>query len=723
MAIHMRATVLLLSLVLFGSLIMSTRVAAQPTNVHTVILYAHSAGSSMTLTALPTWVGQKAADVSRDLIFRLSPALGGNLQIYGGITMTVYLRGSTIFLGTVVLAISELRQDGTEIPVPGARIDSPIVLNTQTNPATLGVGIIQYEFKRGSSILLRVRVDQRQAIGVPLLVWDDPSTPTSIRIPAVSPTNVDLRFSSDHQFGRILQVDHVANAANVSILANARDAFGAYRLIDSSLKLTASDGSIVIAQLKSTNSSGYVHNYLFTARLSSGRWQVDLGLRDVSGDQYSFGDNVWVSQFNAARINLSDSDGNPIPSASLTVTFQHEGNWSASTNSTGWAILTLPSSLVVGPLNLTIGWLGVKTPSSLNVIGDSTYLIRLRVYNLSLRVTMDGIPVPFASVRLSQEGVKIEEAFTGFYGDMTFRRIPSGNYTIMVDYLLAQYQVRVNVNDNRVVTIGVPLPHRTTILLAFLAVVSTSTFMWVRRKRTKLYPHSFKYFDQLVPGGLPKTCFAVITGNSGSGKSVLLNTLVAEQVSTGNCVYITYTEYPEIIRRNMTRLGICGNTDIETTRIKFIDAYSAIGGTQSKEERYVASHTDLTSLGLEISKCLETAGPGTDVYLDSLTSLANVLRMDYLLNFLQSIAARIKANDGKLCVTTGAGIEKGDLAKLEEASDCVIETQLQESSRGQRRRLRIKKLRDRPYDDKWVRFQVETGKGIVFLTRTKPEQV
>lgn len=142
-----------------------------------------------------------------------------------------------------------------------------------------------------------------------------------------------------------------------------------------------------------------------------------------------------------------------------------------------------------------------------------------------------------------------------------------------------------------------------------------------------------------------------------------------------------------------------------------------------KEERYVTSHTDLTSLGLEISKCLESAGPGTDVYLDSLTPLANVLRMDYLLNFLQSIAAKVKANDGRLCVTIGAGIEKSGLTKLEEASDCVIETQLQESGKGQRKRLRIRKLRDRPYDDKWVRFRVEAGKGIVFLTRTKPERI
>jgi KaiC/GvpD/RAD55 family RecA-like ATPase len=336
---------------------------------------------------------------------------------------------------------------------------------------------------------------------------------------------------------------------------------------------------------------------------------------------------------------------------------------------------------------------------------------------------MNGIPVPFADVKLTQGGLGIREHLTGALGTVNFSRVPAGNYTVQVQYLLSQYQIPITVNGEGTIAVSVPIPHRTTLILIALSALGASTYVWVRRKRTKLYPQSFQYFNKLVHGGLPNTCFMVITGNSGSGKSVLLNTLVAEHLTTGDCIYIANTEYPETIRQNMTRLGICNTTDTKSTRIIFIDAYSAIGGTRSKEERHVTSHTDLTSMGLEISRCLESAGTGADVYLDSLSPLVNVLRMDYLLNFLQSIAAKVKANSGRLCVTIGTGIEKGDLTKLEEVSDCVIETQLQESGRGQTKRLRIKKLRDQPYDDKWVRFQVEAGKGIVFLTRTKTETV
>jgi KaiC/GvpD/RAD55 family RecA-like ATPase len=170
----------------------------------------------------------------------------------------------------------------------------------------------------------------------------------------------------------------------------------------------------------------------------------------------------------------------------------------------------------------------------------------------------------------------------------------------------------------------------------------------------------------------------------------------------------------------MTRLGV-GKADVkDAKRLIFIDAYSAVGGGSSTEEFSVSSHTDLTHLGLNVSKCLQTARGNADVYMDSLNPLITVLRIDYLINFLQTVAARVKANNGRLIVTVGTGIDERDMTKLEESADCVIETQLRETGAGQQRRLRIKKIRDKPYNDRWIRFRVEEGKGIVFLIREKP---
>jgi KaiC/GvpD/RAD55 family RecA-like ATPase len=196
--------------------------------------------------------------------------------------------------------------------------------------------------------------------------------------------------------------------------------------------------------------------------------------------------------------------------------------------------------------------------------------------------------------------------------------------------------------------------------------------------------------------------------------------LAVQHLASKTSIYVTNVEYPDKIREHMMTLGM---GDVESVRdrkrLMFIDAYSAIGGSPSTEEFNVNSLTDLTQLGLSISKCLETAGKGADVYLDSLNPIIPA-KIDYLINFLQTVAARVKANNGRLCVTVGTGINERDVTKLEEFADCVIETQLHESGGRQRRRLRIKKIRGKPHDEHWTRFRVEEGKGIVFLTRKKP---
>jgi KaiC/GvpD/RAD55 family RecA-like ATPase len=341
-----------------------------------------------------------------------------------------------------------------------------------------------------------------------------------------------------------------------------------------------------------------------------------------------------------------------------------------------------------------------------------------------VRIVIDtpflALPVPAAKVSIYQKG-PVQQALTGINGVADFKTIPAGNYSLRVDYFFATYQSPLNARANGGTTVIVPFPHRTITVLTAVAFASVTSVALVRRRRGRLYPRNFNYFNELTHGGLPEACFVLIVGNSGSGKSVLLNTLTAEHLGSGKSIYITNIEYPDRIRDNLMRLGITEESRVKGGALIFIDAYSAIGGDSSKEEFSVGSHTDLTNLGLNITKCLQGAGPGADVYLDSLNPLVTMLRIDYLVNFLQSVAARVKANKGKLCVTIGMGIGKEDMTKLEEFSDCVIETHLQESGKGQRRRLRIKKLRDRPYIDRWTRFQVESGKGIVFFTTTKPD--
>ena len=694
-------------------------VRAQASPPRYIVLYAHSYGESGILNALPQWSGQKAADISRGVSFRLSPVLGDELRINGGITFVLYLRASGSFFGTVSIQVSELR-GGVDTPVSGARVSTPLTLDARTVPVTLGVGIIDHLFRAGSSIVLHVSVELASSSGTALLVWDDPTSPTSLRLPSISPARVTFNFGGPLNFGKVFQTNPMGYQV-VRVRAAADDAIGVYRFTYAAFEFTAANGTVVTVQVNANNNTDYSSVYSYTTPLDRGPWQVGFILRDINGDVYRAVDVLWVVPFYPVLINVAGSDGSMLRNATLEVAFGNFAVWRAATNVTGWGRLMLPSSQILGPLNLTIGWLGTETFSTLDVAGASTVLLKVPVYDFGVRVTMNGFSLPAARVLLLQKGV-VEHHYTGVDGVASFRTIPAGNYTFHVDYLFASYESRLSVKSNGPLSIAVPFPHRTITAIGLVVAASVASVSVIHRRRSKVYPTGFDYFKQLTGGGLQQACFTVIAGNSGSGKSVLLDSIAAEHLKSGVCVYVTNVEFPDRIRENMISLGVAEADEVKPGRLLFIDAYSAIGGETSRLEYSVASHTDLTSLGLNISRCLQLAGAGADVYLDSLNPLITALRADYLINFLQSVAAKVKANNGKLCVTIGSGgIEKSDMTKLEEASDCVIETQLQETGKGQRRRLRIKKLRDKPYVDRWTRFRVEAGKGIIFLTSSKPK--
>ena len=141
-----------------------------------------------------------------------------------------------------------------------------------------------------------------------------------------------------------------------------------------------------------------------------------------------------------------------------------------------------------------------------------------------------------------------------------------------VDYLFATYETQLTVNSTTLTELSVPLPHRTILLVSTLAIIGLASTLLVRRRRSKLYPRSFEYFKEMTHGGLPETCFTVIIGDSGSGKSILLNSLAGEHLASHKAIYITNTEYPEKIRENLVKLGVCEEANVQPDKLIFIDA-------------------------------------------------------------------------------------------------------------------------------------------------------
>jgi KaiC/GvpD/RAD55 family RecA-like ATPase len=722
----MQPRLMLMVIIILATMMPATNVSAQATNPVYVPLYAHTTNNARILNAVPTWGGMRTENVSNTLSFKLTPALGTDLQINGAITATLYLRATSAPVGNLNFAVTELKSTGEQVQVPSARIQSQVVLDKEFLPFTLGVGPIDYRFQKGSSIGISVQLGVK---GAAYLAWDDPSTPSSITIPTVNEPDLGIRgpvhanitsFDSQSQQVRIFQTENSTDHARIGLQANVTDSIGTYRLSGAAFAITGSNGSVLRIQPTQHQINEYAATYALNTTLRIGSWQISFEVRDKSGHTYAFSQEIWVTPFAQVRVSVVDSSRKTLQNATVQVAYQQFRTWSSQTNATGSATFALPASDVVGPLNLTVYWLGVPVSQPLLVGKEQTIVVVVvRTIDKTLRLTTYGLPVPLATVTALKDHTVAGQSLTGYDGAVTIEGLPPGNYTFNIRYFFSEINLTLPVDTAEPSTITLPLPHRTELAAIFLVLASV-TLIGLDRRRRKTYAQDSSYFNQITSGGLPETCFALITGNSGAGKSILLETLAVEHLSKGSSVYVTNTEYPNKVHEGMSGLKMIPEDELK--KVVFIDAYSAIGGTASAERYSISSHTDLTGLGLQISKCLGETGPNTDVYLDSISPLLADLRASYVLNFLNTVTVKVKANNGKLCATIGAAVDKSDLTKIEELADCVIETQLQESRRGQTRRLRIKKLRGKPYIDKWVNFRVESGKGIIYFTRTKPNE-
>jgi hypothetical protein len=458
---------------------------AQPNQVY-IALYAHGYGRSAILNALSPEASQKTADLTNGLDFSLSPVLGHDLQIDGALTFNLYLRASGPFGGTIEVQISEFAPNGTQTVVPDARVDTPINLSTQITQVTLGVGLVDYEFHAGSAILLHVSIPQTSGTGTPFLVWDNPSAPTGVRLPTISPANAETKYFGERNFGKIFEVGSNGTQA-IRVTANLTDAIGVYRFASAVLRLTAQNGSSINLPMNPKNATDYSTVYTVASNFSQGQWQVGLLLHDSSGNDYSFTEPFWVAPFYTVSIPVFDENCSPIQNATLSVGFGNESFWKTVTNASGYGTLSLPDTQVVGPLNLTVSWHGTKSLFPIEVNNPSypsPTPLWSPLYNASVRITLAGIPLPFARVTLYQTS-EVQQLSTGLDGIAKFTNIPAGDYTVRVDYLLTTYQTSLHVGGmcagRLPSTVPVPLPQWP---IAFgIAILVFASVILVLRKR------------------------------------------------------------------------------------------------------------------------------------------------------------------------------------------------------------------------------------------------
>ena len=305
-----------------------------------------------------------------------------------------------------------------------------------------------------------------------------------------------------------------------------------------------------------------------------------------------------------------------------------------------------------------------------------------------------------------------------------------GTYQVFVDIIDSQNNVafsfRGPANFGLVPPNFVPFPYN---LLPYFVVGGVGAAgglggaVFYRRRKRKNYLVPFDHFNSLTGGQLPGGTIVTVEGNTGSGKTLLLEELMGEDLRSGKpCVFVTTGDFPNNIRSNMKAMGFDVSGYEQKGLLTFVDGYSAEAGQESREKVSIPSLGDLTTLGIKITSVLPSPSfKGGSLYFDSLTPLASKARSESIVSFVQSVGAKVKGLSGKAFFTLGLGVDGMVQRQLEDTADCIVQMEAFEESGSRTRRLRITKLRARKHQEGWSLFTIEDGKGIIFYSK-KPRK-
>ncbi len=250
-----------------------------------------------------------------------------------------------------------------------------------------------------------------------------------------------------------------------------------------------------------------------------------------------------------------------------------------------------------------------------------------------------------------------------------------------------------------------------------------AALVYRRRKTKKSYLAPFDYFNTLTNGELDGGTVVAVEGNTGAGKTLLSEQLMFEDLKKGRpCVFVATGDFPSNIRANMRTMGLDVSGYEQSGLLTFVDGYSAEAGQDSREKFSIPSLGDLTTLGVRISSSLpSTSFKGGSLYFDSLTPMASKTKPENIVSFVHTVGARVKGMDGKAFFTLGPSVDGNIQRQIEEMADCVVQMEAFEEGGVRKSRLRVVKYRARRYQQSWVLYSIEEGKGIIFYSK-RPRQ-
>jgi len=221
--------------------------------------------------------------------------------------------------------------------------------------------------------------------------------------------------------------------------------------------------------------------------------------------------------------------------------------------------------------------------------------------------------------------------------------------------------------------------------------------------------------DSLANGGLPMYRSTLVTGSSGSAKTVLAVQFLAEGIRQFNesGVFITFEEPPEDIRKNMISLGWQVQQWEDEGKFAFVDASPEPG-----ESMLVSGDYDLGGLIARIEHAISKV-KAKRVAMDSLSAIFTQLQDSTVIRReLYRLTHALKQMKMTSIMTAERLSEYGDIARFgveEFVSDNVIILRNLLENEKRRRTIEILKFRGAIHQKGEYPFTIIPGEGISVL--------
>ncbi len=720
-----------------------------PTSAVTIelTLYAHTDPSAASvdgrvLSLRGNTTSRHDADVRDGLTFTLVPPLSAPLHLLGGIDVYVWLIAQQTIRGTLRVGLSEVSVNASVTEIRSVSVTIPVA--AAPYQVQLGLGSVDYTAQAGSALRFEVQFVPLTPVPVHLL-WDDAAVSTRLLLEAESIPKIDLNVKDASGKSSIIFPENVVGVADLTISVSVEDPFHGTNIRTVSLNVTDSSRRFLIMNtpmnLTSHTETPFRLGYEFSISLPIGVFNITASVLDAVGRTFLAAKEITVAKFHTMVLMLVDGQQRPIANLNVSLTADGSLLEEVTTNSSGIAIAPMPSNVSIAPI-LEVTFKGLVILSRPVDPKSSMLVIVVPLYDWNIYAKYQGVGIPASGVgiRLYLNGTLVASATTDVSGAARFASVPLGSYKVTISSAFGSWDYNVTHSAESTgtslgismasiilsivsiilsgypisvdgVTISLPL-----ILFAMaIAIVAVFALIAVTRRRRKA--PKFRHAANLLGGAIPQASVILVEGPSGTGKSILLQNVLADLLDSGrHCVYVSNAELPSNIRKQLDRMGLKVQDYEKGRRLRFIDAYSGETGKLSGEEYSTPSPNDLTALGIQLTHCVDELGGKADVFLDSLTPILSSGDAERGLEFVRYYGARVAKSGGTFLCAATAAIESRALSRLEEASDCVLQIESSSGVPNVIGRLRVKKARGANHERQWVGLKITSKGRIEFVS-------